>query len=365
MLDQYGRDITYLRISITDRCNLRCRYCMPDGIADVGMKNILTFEEIWEIVKAGVSLGITHIRITGGEPLVRKGCVDLIRGIRAISGVETITMTTNGILLRTYAAALKEAGLNGVNVSLDTLDPEEFASLTGRQNLSEVLDGIQAAKEVGLFVKINAVNQTGLNPIPLAHYAEQERIPLRFIEMMPVGYGKAYVGRSNDELRTCLESEFGKSELTTALLTQPKHCQVGSGPAVYYQFPKLTVPVGFISAIHGKFCDSCNRVRLTAQGYLKLCLCYDKGIDLRQILREETEQRMQSEKNVQSIQNEKNVQSMQTIQKTLSQNALSQKVLSEQLIAAMKAAIYKKPAAHCFEHPEEMTEIHEMVKIGG
>ena len=361
MLDQYGRNITYLRISITDRCNLRCRYCMPDGVTDVGMKNILTFEEIWEIVKSSVSLGITHIRITGGEPLVRKGCVDLIRGIRAISGVETITMTTNGVLLRTYAAALKEAGLDGVNVSLDTLDPEEFAALTGRQNLSEVLDGIQAAKEVGLFVKINAVNQAGLNPIPLARYAEQECIPLRFIEMMPVGYGKKYVGRSNDELRACMESEFGKSELIlanpaqknkTALATQSsqikqtKNSLMGSGPAVYYQFSKLTIPVGFISAIHGKFCDSCNRVRLTAQGYLKLCLCYDKGIDLRQILRKETEQ---------SRQNEKNVPNTQTIQTAL----------NEQLTVAMKAAIYKKPAAHCFEHPEEMTEIHEMVKIGG
>lgn len=325
MLDQYGRKITYLRISITDRCNLRCRYCMPDGVTDVGMKNILTFEEIWEIVKASVSLGITHIRITGGEPLVRKGCVDLIRGIRAISGVETITMTTNGILLRTYAAALKEAGLDGLNVSLDTLNPEEFAALTGRQNLTEVLDGIQAAKEVGIPIKINAVNQTGLNPIPLAHYAEQECIPLRFIEMMPVGYGKKYVGGNNDELRACLEDEFGTSEMVESF-------PMGSGPAVYYQFPKLTVPVGFISAIHGKFCDSCNRVRLTAQGYLKLCLCYDKGIDLRQILRGE-----------ESTQNEQNAH----------------------LAAAMKAAIYKKPAAHCFEHPEEMTEIHEMVKIGG
>lgn len=325
MLDQYGRKITYLRISITDRCNLRCRYCMPDGVTDVGMKNILTFEEIWEIVKASVSLGITHIRITGGEPLVRKGCVDLIRGIRAISGVETITMTTNGILLRTYAAALKEAGLDGLNVSLDTLNPEEFAALTGRQNLTEVLDGIQAAKEVKIPIKINAVNQTGLNPIPLAHYAEQECIPLRFIEMMPVGYGKKYVGRNNDELRACLEDEFGTSEMVESF-------PMGSEPAVYYQFPKLTVPVGFISAIHGKFCDSCNRVRLTAQGYLKLCLCYDKGIDLRQILRGE-----------ESTQNEQNAH----------------------LAAAMKAAIYKKPAAHCFEHPEEMTEIHEMVKIGG
>ena len=259
-------------------------------------------------------------------------------------------MTTNGVLLRTYAASLKEAGLDGLNVSLDTLDFEEFASLAGRQNLKEVLDGIQAAKEMGLPVKINSVNRKELNPISLVLYAQQEKIPLRFIEMMPVGYGKQYVGRSNDELRACLEDEFGKSEMITYQANQKKQIShmvqtlhtkevpIGSGPAVYYKFSKLTIPVGFISAIHGKFCESCNRVRLTAQGYLKLCLCYDKGIDLRQILRGE-----------ETGQNEKNIQ----------------KALNEKLTTAMRAAIYKKPAAHCFEHPEEMTEINEMVKIGG
>ena len=263
-------------------------------------------------------------------------------------------MTTNGVLLRTYAASLKEAGLDGLNVSLDTLDFEEFASLAGRQNLKEVLDGIQAAKEMGLPVKINAVNRKELNPISLVLYAQQQKIPLRFIEIMPVGYGKQYVGRSNDELRTCLEDEFGKSEMITYQANQKKQISeqishmvqtlhtkevpIGSGPAVYYRFSELTIPVGFISAIHGKFCESCNRVRLTAQGYLKLCLCYDKGIDLRQILRGE-----------ETGQNEKNIQ----------------KALNEKLTTAMRAAIYKKPAAHCFEHPEEMTEINEMVKIGG
>lgn len=267
-------------------------------------------------------------------------------------------MTTNGVLLRTYAASLKEAGLDGLNVSLDTIDFEEFASLAGRQNLKEVLDGIQAAKEMGLPVKINAVNRKELNPISLVLYAQQQKIPLRFIEMMPVGYGKQYVGRSNDELRACLEDEFGKSEMITDQANQKKQMSeqmseqvphmvqtlhtkevpIGSGPAVYYRFSELTIPVGFISAIHGKFCESCNRVRLTAQGYLKLCLCYDKGIDLRQILRGE-----------ETGQNEKNIQ----------------KALNEKLTTAMRAAIYKKPAAHCFEHPEEMTEINEMVKIGG
>lgn len=323
MLDRYGRVINYLRISVTDRCNLRCCYCMPEGVQDVGMKNILTFEEIWEIVRTGVSLGITHIRITGGEPLVRKGCVDLIRGIREIPGVETITMTTNGVLLGNYGKQLKEAGVDGVNISLDTLDPEEFYKITGKRELQEVLAGIRAAKTAGLPVKLNAVNRKELDPIPLVRYAQEENLPLRFIEMMPVGYGKQYVGRSNEELRETLEAVCGKAECMT---NREELSRMGSGPAVYYQFSDLKVPVGFISAIHGKFCDTCNRVRLTAEGYLKLCLCYDEGEDLRRVLRE-------GEK--------------------------------ENLRTIMEQTIFRKPAAHCFEHPAEMTETHEMVKIGG
>ena len=262
MLDRYGRVINYLRISVTDRCNLRCCYCMPEGVQDVGMKNILTFEEIWEIVRTGVSLGITHIRITGGEPLVRKGCVDLIRGIREIPGVETITMTTNGVLLGNYGKQLKEAGVDGVNISLDTLDPEEFYKITGKRELQEVLAGIRAVKTAGLPVKLNAVNRKELDPIPLVRYAQEENLPLRFIEMMPVGYGKKYVGRSNEELRETLEAVCGKAECMT---NREELSRMGSGPAVYYQFSDLKVPVGFISAIHGKFCDTCNRVRLTAE----------------------------------------------------------------------------------------------------
>lgn len=323
MLDRYGRVINYLRISVTDRCNLRCCYCMPEGVQDVGMKNILTFEEIWEIVRTGVSLGITHIRITGGEPLVRKGCVDLICGIREIPGVETITMTTNGVLLGNYGKQLKEAGADGVNISLDTLDPEEFYKITGKRELQEVLAGIRTAKTAGLPVKLNAVNRKELDPIPLVRYAQEENLPLRFIEMMPVGYGKKYVGRSNEELRETLEAVCGKAECMT---NREELSRMGSGPAVYYQFSDLKVPVGFISAIHGKFCDTCNRVRLTAEGYLKLCLCYDEGEDLRRVLRE-------GEK--------------------------------ENLRTIMEQTIFRKPAAHCFEHPAEMTETHEMVKIGG
>ena len=283
MLDRYGRVINYLRISVTDRCNLRCCYCMPEGVQDVGMKNILTFEEIWEIVRTGVSLGITHIRITGGEPLVRKGCVHLIRGIREIPGVETITMTTNGVLLGNYAKQLKEAGVDGVNISLDTLDPEEFFKITGKRELQEVLAGIRAAKTAGLPVKLNAVNRKELDPIPLVRYAQEENLPIRFIEMMPVGYGKKYVGRSNEALRETLEAVCGKAECMTK---REEVSRMGWWPAVYYQFSDLKVPVGCFSAIHGKFCDTCNRVRLTAEGYLKLCLCYDEGEDLRRVLHE-------------------------------------------------------------------------------
>ena len=248
MLDQYGRRINYLRISVTDRCNLRCRYCMPEGVQDVGMKNILTFEEIWEIVKTGVSLGITHIRITGGEPLVRKGCADLILGIRKIPGVETITMTTNGVLLGNYAKQLKEAGVDGVNISLDTLDPEEFCQITGKRELPAVLAGIRAAKDAGLPVKLNAVNRKELDPVPLVRYAQNENLPLRFIEMMPVGYGKQYVGRSNEELREMLEKTFGTAE---KLVDSEELSRMGSGPAVYYRFSDLkignTPPVRFPS----------------------------------------------------------------------------------------------------------------------
>ena len=178
-------------------------------------------------------------------------------------------------------------------------------------------------KTAGLPVKLNAVNRKELDPIPLVRYAQEENLPLRFIEMMPVGYGKKYVGRSNKELRETLEAVCGKAECMT---NREELSRMGSGPAVYYQFSDLKVPVGFISAIHGKFCDTCNRVRLTAEGYLKLCLCYDEGEDLRRVLRE-------GEK--------------------------------ENLRTIMEQTIFRKPAAHCFEHPAEMTETHEMVKIGG
>ena len=207
MKDQYGRTIDYLRISITDACNLRCRYCMPESAATEIMRSLrftpeqaeqnppLTVEEMLKIVHAAAGLGITHYRITGGEPLVRKECVELVQKIKAVPGTASVGITTNGVRLASCARDLKAAGCDSVNVSLDTMDAAEFAALTGRDALEQVKQGICAAKEAGLLVKLNAVHRKELHAQELIEFAEQEKVPVRFIEVMPVGAGKSYVGR--------------------------------------------------------------------------------------------------------------------------------------------------------------------------
>lgn len=322
MIDNYGRNIEYMRISITDRCNLRCKYCMPEDIETTSMDQLLTYEEICAVVESAVKLGIVHFRITGGEPLVRKDCALLVKMIAGIQGVQSVTMTSNGIQLTECARQLKENGLKSVNVSLDTMDQEQFVRITGKDMLAQVLQGIQAAKQAGLPVKINTVNQRGLDWRPLLDYAQKQQIPIRFIEMMPIGYGKKYVERSNEILIREMEQAYGSAT--------PVSESYGSGPAVYYRFGSRTEPVGFISAMHGKFCDQCNRIRLTSMGWLKLCLCYDTGLDLREILRDSRE----TEK-------------------------------SGRLLQSMREAIAQKPKEHCFEDVTEITEEKAMVRIGG
>lgn len=318
MKDKAGREIDYMRISITDRCNLRCKYCMPGDIETTDMANLLTYEEIAKVTETAASLGIRHIRLTGGEPLVRRGCVDLVKKIKNISGIDTVGMTTNGVLLAEHARALKEAGLDSVNVSLDTLDETEFQRLTGRDELKAVLAGIGVAQEVEIPVKINTVHYKNLDWRAVLAYADERQIPVRFIEMMPIGYGAAYTGKSNEELFRQIEDCYGSAS------EAGKH---GAGPAVYYHFPGLNIEVGFISAIHHKFCESCNRIRLTSEGYLKLCLCYEKGVDLRAVLRDPEK--------------------------------------GQALQEVMKKAILEKPVEHCFEQISEMTEHKAMVRIGG
>ena len=282
MRDNYGRNIDYVRISITDRCNLRCLYCMPEeGVADVGHSGILRFDEIWRLCGIFAREGIRKIKLTGGEPLVRRGVADLIRGIREIPGIEDITLTTNGVLLKSMYDELVDAGLDAVTVSLDTLDETVFCSITRRDRFRDVMEGIRYADTAGRIpLKINCVPVPGVNDgdlIRLAEIAKEHAIHVRFIEMMPLGLGSTYTGLQEDSLRRQLEKEFGTFT--------PVKEKLGNGPCHYYSVPGFRGKIGFISAVSHKFCRDCNRVRLTADGFLKTCLQYDTGVDLRALLR--------------------------------------------------------------------------------
>ncbi len=280
MKDSYGRIIDYMRISITDRCNLRCRYCMPEGISQVPMEEILTYEEIEELCRAASELGISRLKITGGEPLVRSGCPRLIGMLKKIPGIEQVTMTTNGALLKQYLPQLLDHGLDAVNISLDTLNPQIYQQITGKNQLHEVLAGIGQALKAGLTVKLNAVLQPGINSkewLSLARLTTQYPLDVRFIEMMPIGCGRSYRPVSNQELLLRLKASYPDLRTDESIR--------GNGPAVYYQIPRAMGSVGFISALHGKFCSGCNRLRLTAQGKLKPCLCFEEEVDVMEILR--------------------------------------------------------------------------------
>lgn len=285
-LDAYNRPISYLRISITDRCNLRCVYCMPpQGVAWRPHEEILRYEEIETIVRAAAELGISKIRLTGGEPLVRAGVVDLVRTLARIPGIDDLTMTTNGILLARYAADLAAAGLHRVNVSLDTLDPARFHSITRLGQLDDVLAGIEAAHAAGLEpVKINTVVMRGMNDdevVDLARQTMEAGWNLRFIEVMPVGNGISGDWREQlvtaREIRAKIEGALGELE--------PAKMSAGNGPARYYRLPGADGTLGFITPISEHFCYHCNRLRLTADGQLRPCLLSDKEIDLRTPLR--------------------------------------------------------------------------------
>ena len=280
MKDQYGRIIDYMRISITDRCNLRCRYCMPEGVELVPMKNILSYEEIEMVCQAAAKAGIRKFKITGGEPLVRLGSPELIGKIKKIPGVEQVTMTTNGVLLSKYLPELLKNGLDAVNISLDTLDRERYQVITGRDELFRVLESVDQAVDAGIPVKINSVLQKGMNEdefLALARLTLEKKLDVRFIEMMPIGYGKTYKSVPSDEiLRQFFEAYPDAYRLEKSL---------GNGPAVYYSAPGFAGEIGVIGAIHEKFCNTCNRIRLTSEGFLKLCLYSGEGLDLRAMLR--------------------------------------------------------------------------------
>ncbi|MBE6465104.1 MAG: GTP 3',8-cyclase MoaA [Eggerthellaceae bacterium] len=297
MKDSFGRNINYMRISLTDRCNLRCIYCMPpEGIPKMSHVDILRNEEIVRITRVAADLGISHIRLTGGEPLVRKGVIGLIDDIHAIEGIENISLTTNAILLLQMAKDLKEAGLDRVNISLDTLDPVQFTEITRLGKLECVLNGIDAALEVGFDpVKINAVTVRRLNQdfLSFALMSVDRPLHMRFIEYMPVGASSGYDNSgwgpedviSSEEVRDAINASARAKGLPELEEARDDEKPLGYGPAKYYRFPNALGTVGFISPLSKHFCNECNRLRLTADGKLRPCLFSDVEYDLHEAVR--------------------------------------------------------------------------------
>lgn len=279
MVDGQGRAIRYLRVSVTDRCNLRCRYCMPEsGVDWVPHGQVLTYEQIAQLVGLCAGLGVEKVRLTGGEPLVRRGLSALVRMVKETPGIRQVCLTTNGVLLPEQLPALLEAGLDGVNLSLDTLDRGQYAALTRRDELPRALAGLEAALAVPvLTVKLNCVPLADNEDqwVPLAALARDRDLAVRFIELMPIGLGRGLPGRSEAQVLAKLEAAFGP--------LRPLEAPPG-GPARYGTFPGFRGRVGFISAMTHPFCAACDRVRLTASGFLKTCLQYQTGVDLRALL---------------------------------------------------------------------------------
>lgn len=323
MLDDCGRRIDYLRISITDRCNLRCVYCMPEGgVSTLRHSDILTYEEILRLTGLLTRLGVRHLRVTGGEPMARRGCLDLVRRLHGLRGVETIAMTTNALLLRGRVAEAREAGLDALNISLDTLDPATYAAMTRGGRVEDVLSVIDDAVSLGMRVKVNAVPVRGMNDhqlAALAALARDREIHVRFIELMPVGCGAGLSPVPSDEVLKRMEAAFGPLAPDTA-----RH---GFGPARYVRSEGFAGSIGVISPMSHEFCDTCNRVRLTADGYLKLCLNHQAGLDVRALLREGAD--------------------------------------DEALLEALRAAIARKPSRHGFLEEIGDREERRMNEIGG
>lgn len=335
MRDQFGRKIDYMRISVTDLCNLRCIYCMPEsGITRIPHAEILRFDEIVRICRIASGLGITRIKLTGGEPLVRRGVEELIWMIAQTEGIREVTLTTNGILLKEKLPELVKAGISAVNISLDTMDAVRFQTITRRNLFSQVMEGIQAAAECSrIRTKINCVAMPEMNReewVRLAGLAKTYPVDVRFIEMMPIGQGRNYPGSRQEDVQKKLEAVYGPSRKL-----EGEAAKRGNGPAVYWEFKGFCGKIGFISAVSHRFCKDCNRIRMTAEGFLKPCLQFSGGVDLKTMLRNGADDR--------------------------------------NISAALEQAVYGKPSGHQFTETENMQkdarweELEEkaMFHIGG
>ena len=285
LIDSYNRPIDYLRISVTDRCNLRCVYCMPsDGLPLTDSHNILRYEELYQVAAIAVKHGITKIRITGGEPLVRKGIVEFIEKLAQLPGIEDLSLTTNGVLLKEFASSLKKAGLKRVNVSLDSLNKERFHKITRGDFLSNVLEGLEEAEKVGLTpVKINCVVIKGFNDDEILDFAlltKQKPYHIRFIEYMPFEAEAVW-----DKNKFITISQIMEKINSLQHLVPLGNPEKRTGPARRYKFTDGMGELGFISPVSDHFCSSCNRLRLTADGKLRTCLFSDDEIDVKTALR--------------------------------------------------------------------------------
>ncbi len=323
MRDALGREINYMRLSVTDRCNLRCRYCMPaEGVPPTAHGDILRYEELLRVAQAAVSLGIDRLKITGGEPLVRRGITDFIRSLKSLPGVRQVTLTTNGLLLPPLLDGLLDAGLDAVNISLDTRDNAQYQAITRSSHTAdEVLHTIRLCAG-RLPTKINAVllPETAAQLIPLAQLVEELPVDVRFIERMPLG--AADIGAAEPVHREVID----RLRAVWPDLA-PVQERRGNGPARYYASSGLRGCIGLIEAVSHAFCENCNRVRLTSTGLLKPCLCYEQGTDLGPLLRGGAG--------------------------------------DAALRAAIRQAVYHKPAAHCFARRQAVTEHNSMNQIGG
>lgn len=287
MLDQFNREINYLRVSITDRCNLHCLYCRPkEGISLIGHDDILRYEEIIRVVSVAVKMGLVKVRITGGEPLVRRGFVDFIGELKEISGLNDISLTTNGILLEEYAEKIFDAGVHRINVSLDSLNKDKYSYITNGGSLDAVLRGIARAEEVGFSpIKINVVAIKGFNDdevLDFAGLAVNKPFQIRFIELMPVGQANLDYNGDYISAEKLIEKVGERFELEPIKNKKNK----SDGPARIFKIKGGLGEIGFINPVSGHFCATCNRMRLTADGKLRVCLLNEAEIDLKKALRE-------------------------------------------------------------------------------
>lgn len=320
MIDQYKRNIEYVRISLTDRCNLRCQYCMPEhGVTKMKHEDILTLEEILKTAEILSKLGIKKVRLTGGEPLLRRGIIKLIGDLKSIKGIEQIALTTNGVLLDSMADDLIAAGLDSINLSLDTLSEGAFNLITRRNLFANVQSGLNKILKSKCEVKINCVPIVGVNDFELlkiVNLAKDNDIKVRFIELMPLGCAVNFKGIETSRVKRQIENSFGEMV--------PVHKEDLQGPAQYFKLQGFKGQIGFIDALEHKFCSSCNRIRLTADGFLKLCLNSNSGLDVKSLLRADVE--------------------------------------DDKLFEEVRNAIYNKPKEH---HFKEQSDANKMYQIGG